>query len=317
MIILNLLILIPFLITSQMFAQSASDYYPLHVGDYWIQHTDSISGEYQPTTFRKDIEAIDLILGEEYSRIRQTRTADDGSSDSTWYSWVREASTGILLGGFGETTIVDSATIFDPPLLWLPNEIVNVGHVWEFNAPEMGGHFLFGVISITNTVEVPAGTFDDCIIVGGLIVDTAGDTTQLSNSRYAEGIGEVLNMVYIVSLEYYELKLTEYSVQLSVDDNNGASSPSHFHLQQNYPNPFNPSTTIRYGLDKDGNVEVNIFDISGKLITVLQDENQNQGEHSITWNGTDDLGNKVGAGVYFYQLRSGGLVETKKMILVK
>lgn len=317
MIILNLLILIPFLITSQMFAQSASDYYPLHVGDYWIQHTDSISGEYQPTTFRKDIEAIDLILGEEYSRIRQTRTADDGSSDSTWYSWVREASTGILLGGFGETTIVDSATIFDPPLLWLPNEIVNVGHVWEFNAPEMGGHFLFGVISITNTVEVPAGTFDDCIIVGGLIVDTAGDTTQLSNSRYAEGIGEVLNMVYIVSLEYYELKLTEYSVQLSVDDNNGASSPSHFHLQQNYPNPFNPSTTIRYGLENDSYVKVEIYDMSGKLISTLRNNDQTQGWHSVIWNGTNHQGEQVPTGLYFSKVTSNNDVKTIKLMLLK
>ncbi len=60
-----------------------------------------------------------------------------------------------------------------------------------------------------------------------------------------------------------------------------------------------------------------IYDISGKLLTTLQNEYQTQGEHSITWNGTDDLGIKVGAGVYFYQLKAGDFIETRKMVLVK
>jgi len=114
---LILMLIIPFLIPDQIFAQLASDYYPLHVEDYWIQHTDSVSGEYQPTTFRKDIEAIDLILGEEYFRMRQTLTADDGSSEETWYAWLRIDSSGVLMGAIGDTSIVDSATIFDTPLL--------------------------------------------------------------------------------------------------------------------------------------------------------------------------------------------------------
>ena len=49
-----------------VYAQGAIDYYPLHVGDYWVQHTDSVSGVYQPTTFRQEIEGSDLIMGEEY-----------------------------------------------------------------------------------------------------------------------------------------------------------------------------------------------------------------------------------------------------------
>ena len=282
------------------------------MGDYWVQHTDSISFEYQPTTFRKDIEAIDLILGEEYFRMRQTRTVDDGSSDSTWYSWVREDSTGILLGGFGNTSIVDSATIFDPPLLWLPNEIVNVGHTWELNAPEMGGHFFFWVGSITATVEVPAGTFNDCIRIHGLIVDTSGDSTQFNLLHYAEGIGEVSNMVYIVLLEFYELELIEYSVQLSVDDNIATGVPSHFSLHQNYPNPFNPTTTFKYGLPKESNVTLKIFDILGREVATLVNEHQSTGYHQINW---DAAGRS--SGIYFYQIQVGEFVRVRKMVLMK
>jgi len=94
-------------------------------------------------------------------------------------------------------------------------------------------------------------------------------------------------------------------------------SINYFKLNQNHPNPFNPTTTVSYSLDKDSDVSIAIYDLSGKLITTLLNKHQSQGEHSITWNGTDDFRNKVGAGVYFYQLRSGELVETMKMVLLR
>ncbi|NHZ86748.1 MAG: T9SS type A sorting domain-containing protein, partial [Planctomycetia bacterium] len=95
------------------------------------------------------------------------------------------------------------------------------------------------------------------------------------------------------------------------------STPKYFILCNNYPNPFNPTTTITYGLEKDCNVLISIYDISGKLITMLQNEYKTQGTHSITWNGVDDFGNKVGGGVYFYQVKAGDFIETKKMVLLK
>lgn len=306
-----------FVLNTIVIAQIASDYYPMHVGDYWIQHTDSISGEYQPTTFRKDIEAIDLILGEEYFRLSQAMTADDGSSESTWYSWIREDSAGMLLGGFGVTSFVDSVTIFYPPLLWLPNEIVNVGHAWEFNAPEMGGHFFFAIGSITDTVEIPAGTFFDCIRIYGLIVDTSGDSTQMNLFHHAEGIGEVSNILYNVSLGYFKLELIEYYVQLSVDDNTATGVPIHFSLRQNYPNPFNPVTTIQYELPQRSDVQITIFDLLGRKVTTLVSETQDAGYKSVLWDATNDQGQPVSAGVYFYQVKAGDFVQTRKMVVLK
>ena len=98
---------------------------------------------------------------------------------------------------------------------------------------------------------------------------------------------------------------------------NETTNISTFELGDNYPNPFNPSTTISYILEKDSEVSVNIFDISGKLITTLQNAYQTQGEHSISWNGTDDSANKVGGGVYFYHLQAGDFIQTRKMVLLK
>jgi hypothetical protein len=309
---LKLLLIIPFLIPDFMFAQLASDYYPMHVGDYWIQHTDTTQGEYQPTTFKKDIEGIDLILGEEYFRMRQTRTADDGSSEGTGYAWLRIDSSGVLMGAMGDTSIVDSTTIFDHPLLWLSNEIVNLGYTWEFDAPELGGNFSFKVESISESVQVPAGTFDDCIKIKLIITDTSGDTTQWNYFYFAEGVSEVLNVGWNWHVGNLEYELTEYSVQLSVDEKYSLGIPIHFRLHQNYPNPFNPVTTISYQLPRSGFVNLSIYNVAGQLVETLVNEHKNASYHSVVWNASG-----IGSGMYFYKIVAAEYAAIRKCLIHK
>ena len=90
-----------------------------------------------------------------------------------------------------------------------------------------------------------------------------------------------------------------------------------FRLGQNHPNPFNPVTTIRYTLEKEGPVELAVFDVSGRKIRTLVSGLKAPGDHVATWNGTDPSGSPVPSGLYFYQLLSGTDVETRKMMLVK
>ena len=315
-------------------AQGATDYYPLHVGYYWVQHTDTISGGYQPTTFRQDIEGTDLILGEEYYRSSNWFTTDDGSSESRWYTWVREDPTGIVLGAFGDTGIVDSATIYDPPLPSLPNEAVDsVGYTWEFDFPEAGGHYSLSVESITETVQVPAGIFNDCIKIKLVITDTSGDTTQMNHYYGAEGVGEVLNIGWNWWQENFEFELIEYYVSPNTIDEDGITEiPARFHLQQNYPNPFNPTTGIQYAVGSRQTQAVHgsrfivhgpipttlkIYNILGQKVRTLVDEPKTSGNHVVIWDGKDDKGKEVTSGIYFYQLRAGDFTETKKMLLLK
>jgi predicted secreted hydrolase len=84
-----------------------------------------------------------------------------------------------------------------------------------------------------------------------------------------------------------------------------------------YPNPFNPSTEISYTLPRACHVEVSVFNVLGQRVKTLVDEEQAAGLNSVTWNGTDEHGNKVTSGVYFYRIQAGGLTVTKKMILMK
>ena len=98
---------------------------------------------------------------------------------------------------------------------------------------------------------------------------------------------------------------------------NSKSHPNYFIIYQNFPNPFNPNTTIKYELEEDCNVLVNIYNISGNLVNTIQNGYRVNGSHTIQWNGTDRHGNLVPAGIYLYQLKAGDFVQTKKMVLMK
>jgi len=84
------------------------------------------------------------------------------------------------------------------------------------------------------------------------------------------------------------------------------------------PNPFNPTTSIKYDLPNQAHVSLRIFDISGRLISVLvSGRTEEAGAHEAIWNGQDETGRIVAAGVYFYRLQAGGDIQTKRMTLVK
>ena len=88
-------------------------------------------------------------------------------------------------------------------------------------------------------------------------------------------------------------------------------------LHQNYPNPFNPTTTLAYYLPEPSAVKLEIFDAAGGRVAVLVDGRQDAGPHAIEWQGIDGRGNPVSSGVYFYRLKAGSTVLTRKMILIR
>jgi hypothetical protein len=88
--------------------------------------------------------------------------------------------------------------------------------------------------------------------------------------------------------------------------------PLTYSLEQNYPNPFNPSTKIKYSVPQSSQVQIKIFDVLGNEIETLVNEEKRAGTYEINWNAIN-----LPSGVYFYQLRAGEFVSTKKMILLK
>ena len=93
--------------------------------------------------------------------------------------------------------------------------------------------------------------------------------------------------------------------------------PGQFELTQNFPNPFNPTTVIPFALPGDMHVRLAIYNILGQQIRTLVDGPMHSGFHRLMWNGHNDRGRQVAAGVYFYLLEAGPFRQTRKMTLVK
>ena len=96
----------------------------------------------------------------------------------------------------------------------------------------------------------------------------------------------------------------------------GTALPTDFALGQNYPNPFNPSTTIPYQIPASAHVRLEVFNLLGQRLATLVDGVQSAGAHTVQWDATDAAGRAVGAGVYIYRLSSGGMTESRRMVLV-
>lgn len=108
--------------------------------------------------------------------------------------------------------------------------------------------------------------------------------------------------------------VTTNAVSIEPKDN---LQPGTFMLLQNYPNPFNPSTTIEFVMEEAGPVNLSIYDISGKVVRTLANGVLAPGRKTLKWDATDNSGNIVAPGVYFYSLRTSDFSETKKMMLIK
>ncbi len=127
-------------------------------------------------------------------------------------------------------------------------------------------------------------------------------------------VGEIIPLV--VSSGSYELPVFTAAPDLSGAPGPELSRP--FALQPCYPNPFNPTTTITYDLPRTVDVSLKVFDLAGRLVRILVDETAvAAGRHTVEWDGRDDRGRSVAAGVYLARLEAGEFSQVRRMALVK
>ncbi len=102
-------------------------------------------------------------------------------------------------------------------------------------------------------------------------------------------------------------------------DAESATMPRGFSLSRNFPNPFNPSTTISYSVPEGEAplVSLKIYDLSGRVVRTLVNGMREAGTYSVIWDSTDSFGRSVSSGVYFYRLKAGSFMQTRKMVLLK
>lgn len=91
-----------------------------------------------------------------------------------------------------------------------------------------------------------------------------------------------------------------------------SSIPENFYLSQNYPNPFNPTTHLEFGISEIGFVSLIVYNSSGKEVAILVNENKSAGKYYVTFDGSN-----LSSGIYYYRMKTGKFIETKRMVLLK
>ena len=95
-------------------------------------------------------------------------------------------------------------------------------------------------------------------------------------------------------------------------NNQQSNLPNRFSLSQNYPNPFNPTTIINYSIPKTSLVTIKVYDVLGREVATLVNEEKYAGNYSVQFSGS-----KLSSGIYFYRIQAGSFVQTKKLLLLK
>jgi hypothetical protein len=182
------------------------------------------------------------------------------------------------------------------------------------NTPD-GGHIIVG-----STESVGAGGSD----VWVLKTDSLGNikwtkTIGGTGDDYGKYIQTTSDGGYIIAADTWSYGKGEQDIWIiklepdpTVDVDNEIDIIKNYKLSYNYPNPFNPSTNIIYSIPQLFNVIIKVFDILGNEIETLVNEEKPAGSYEITW-----YAEGFPNGIYFYQLKVGSFVETKKMILLK
>jgi len=106
--------------------------------------------------------------------------------------------------------------------------------------------------------------------------------------------------------------LTNYSIIITDIEQDYQIIPAVFKLDQNYPNPFNPSTIINYQIPEEGFITLKVYDIIGKEVKTLVNENKTAGSYNIKFDASD-----LASGIYIYQIRANNFVHSRKMMLLK
>ncbi|HHM02689.1 MAG TPA: T9SS type A sorting domain-containing protein [Caldithrix abyssi] len=190
----------------------------------------------------------------------------------------------------------------------------------------------YSVVDAWGTITLPSGTFE-CLrirnnntnissfyfdgIFYGSDTTTSIDYDWVSKNNFR--VFSMESQPYETEANFTEASSVERlkSISTTAIAGEGAARPGAFELDQNYPNPFNPSTTIAYRLERNANVSLKIYDLSGRLIRTLAQGMQQAGYKLVQWDGRDMNGQNVSSGAYIYQLQAGDVSISKRMILVK
>jgi len=228
----------------------------------------------------------------------------------------------IFIGGrtSGYSSSANAMTIMldiDGNLLWNRSYDRNGNHdeVNKIGVDNFGNVYSCGISSVSQNMDAmiikydPSGTQQFVYNYNGL-----GFGTDVFNYMTVSPGGTItangITTGSSTGTDFLTVKLTGHL--LTGISGNSGETPESYSLSQNYPNPFNPATKISFSLPNASHVRMVVFDVTGKVVETIVDENLSPGSFEVDF----DAG-KLTSGVYFYRITTEGFTDTKKMILVK
>ena len=235
----------------------------------------------------------------------------------------------------GDYTLTSESPCIDAGIADLDSDGVEDITVYNGSAPDMGA-YESTIAALDGFVLYPSDTYviltwnpttEDGFQYYLLERSTDEEFTEgntVSNylmSNYFEDNTLEYDTEYFYRVSYYAGDWSELSEVISVTlewmNVDGNQIPEVYALHQNYPNPFNPVTNLSYDLPENAMVNITIYDMMGRIVSTLVNENQSAGYKTLRWNATNNTGQPVSAGVYIYTIQAGDFNKTKKMILLK
>jgi len=145
--------------------------------------------------------------------------------------------------------------------------------------------------------------------------DSARSVFWAFNYNNVEESGERLRAIKDIMLTYFQVPACYFAT--AIEDEQVPAPTGVDVLYQNAPNPFNPETVIRYSVAQSGPVNLRIYNVQGALVRTLVNKQHVPGSYRIRWDGTNDFGEHLGSGVYFYRLETRTGADSKKLIMLK
>ena len=232
-----------------------------------------------------------------------------------------------ILAGSGEFQIQNNS-FYPGQELSIPISILNGDNLLSFEMDIQFDPLSVQFISVDWSEMIEHFTIEENVTQGSLHYAGAGLSPDGQNGVFGN-----INLLVLeeFSADSFEVSINRYRINETVVGSEtkavfmnssilnaySKNTPNQFSLMQNYPNPFNPSTVIRYVLEKSEHVKLDIYDYSGKHVKSLLNGYSKPGLRQVRWNGENENGEKVAAGIYIYKIIKSNHVHSKKMILLK
>jgi len=285
------------------------NYYPLSVGNKWV-YTQEVhevwSSEVIYSYILREVIGDSMMTNNQrYKKVKEY----DAYIDNEFIFYERVDSTTALVYRYAEDSVqTNYEYLLDDLLSEIGDTIITfrLAHYGEGPSPEVihSENNIFNDFGLTRSRKVYSELYfsgstryslTEEIGLDSLVIDLLDVYTSYVDLKGCIIDGIVYGDTTVVSVEDETLNL-----------------PTEFSLSQNYPNPFNPSTKIQYALSSKQYAILKVYDILGNEVATLVDEEKPAGEYEVKF---DRRG--ISSGLYFYQLRAGSFVQTKKMILLK